>query len=135
MYTLDTCVCIDFLRGKQPLVYELFKQTDPRLFVIPSIVQAELLLGAAKSNHPLKMRQVVEEFLLSFQIAPFDSNCAYHYARIRAKLESCGNLIGPNDLIVAATALSNHCTLVTNNVKEFKRVEGLSLESWAEIEF
>lgn len=133
MYALDTCICIDFLRGKMPYAYEMFKRTDPRLFAIPSIVEAELLLGAEKSANPGRRRQAVEEFLLPFQILPFDHRCAYIYAQLRGQLEREGHPIGANDLIVAATALANQCTLVTNNVDEFKRVPGLPLESWYEM--
>ncbi len=134
MYALDTRICIDFLRGRMPYAYEMFKHTDPRLFAIPSIVEAELLLGAEKSANPSKRRQTVEEFLLSFQVLPFDHRCAYAYAKLRSTLEREGRRIGPNDLIVAATALANECTLVTNNVEEFKRVPGLPLESWYEMD-
>lgn len=134
VYALDTCICIDFLRGRMPYAYEMFKHTDPRLFAIPSIVEAELLLGAEKSANPSKRRQTVEEFLLSFQVLPFDHRCAYAYAKLRSTLEREGRRIGPNDLIVAATALANECTLVTNNVEEFKRVPGLPLESWYEMD-
>ena len=134
MYALDTCICIDFLRGRMPYAYEMFKHTDPRLFAIPSIVEAELLLGAEKSANPSKRRQTVEEFLLPFQVLPFDHRCAYAYAKLRSTLEQEGRRIGPNDLIVAATALANECTLVTNNVEEFKRVPGLPLESWYEMD-
>ena len=134
MYALDTCICIDFLRGRMPYAYEMFKHTDPRLFAIPSIVEAELLLGAEKSANPSKRRQTVEEFLLSFQVLPFDHRCAYVYAKLQSTLEREGRRIGPNDLIVAATALANECTLVTNNVEEFKRVPGLPLESWYEMD-
>lgn len=134
MYALDTCICIDFLRGRMPYAYEMFKHTDPRLFAIPSIVEAELLLGAEKSANPSKRRQTVEEFLLSFQVLPFDQRCAYAYAKLQSTLEREGRRIGPNDLIVAATALANECTLVTNNVEEFKRVPGLPLESWYEMD-
>lgn len=134
MYALDTCICIDFLRGRMPYAYEMFKHTDPRLFAIPSIVEAELLLGAEKSANPSKRRQTVEEFLLSFQVLPFDHRCAYAYAKLQSTLEREGRRIGPNDLIVAATALANECTLVTNNVEEFKRVPGLPLESWYEMD-
>lgn len=134
MYALDTCICIDFLRGRMPYAYEMFKHTDPRLFAIPSIVEAELLLGAEKSANPSKRRQTVEEFLLSFQVLPFDHRCAHAYAKLRSTLEREGRRIGPNDLIIAATALANECTLVTNNVEEFKRVPGLPLESWYEMD-
>lgn len=133
MYLLDTNTCIDFLRGKLPYGYELFQKSDPRLFKISTIVEAELHLGVAKSMAPQKNRQLVERFLLPFEAIPFCSQCARTYAMIRADLEQKGQVIGPNDLLIAATALTHDAILVTNNCNEFKRVPGLEIESWAEV--
>ena len=82
-----------------------------------------------------KARWLVDEFTLPFEVVPFDSKCAHAYARIRGELEMTGKKIGPNDLLIAATALANNAVLVTNNVDEFKRVPGLSLECWYEMEW
>ncbi len=135
MYLLDTCICIDFLRGKMPYAYELMRNSDPRLFKIPAVVEAELRVGAEKSKKPQEMFRYVDEFLLAFEILPFDSRCAQHYGKLRAKLEQEGNIIGSNDLLIAATALANNAILVTNNVEEFKRIENLSLQSWYEMKW
>lgn len=118
-----------------PNVYRLFRQSDPRLFAVPSVVAAELYTGALKSMNPTKNRLVVSDFLLPFAILPFDERSALHYADIRSQLEKKGTKIGPNDLMIAAISQANSAVLVTNNVKEFKRVPGLSVESWAEVEF
>lgn len=118
-----------------PNVYRLFRQSDPRLFAVPSVVAAELHTGALKSMNPTKNRLVVSDFLLPFAILPFDERSALHYADIRSQLEKKGTKIGPNDLMIAAISQANSAVLVTNNVKEFKRVPGLSVESWAEVEF
>ena len=134
MYLLDTNVLVDFLRGRMPHGYDLMRASDPRLFKIPSIVEAELLAGAEKSRDPEQARFAVESILLPFEVVPFCSKCARHYGRIRAHLEREGMAIGPNDLLIAATALAHGATLVTGNVREFKRVPGLSLEEWAEVE-
>ena len=133
MYFLDTNICIDFLRGKLQTGYAFLQENPPQLFKIPAVVEAELLVGAEKSANPEKSRRAVEIFLLPFEIVPFDSQCAKHYAQTRAKLELSGKKIGPNDLLIGATVLSHAGTLITNNVKEFKRVEGLHVESWAEV--
>ena len=135
MYMLDTNVCIDFLRGKNPNIYALMKRSDPSIFKIPAIVEAELRLGTHKSANPEKNRFLVEQFVAQFEVIPFDSKCAGHYAALRAELETNGNVIGPNDMLIAATALGNGATLVTNNVREFNRVPNLQLESWEEIDF
>lgn len=132
MYALDTCICIDFLRGKLPYAYALMKRTDPNLFKIPVIVEAELHVGAEKSRDPQRSRLVVEEFLAPFEILPFDSTAARIYGTTRAALERQGSIIGGNDLLIASIALSHGATLVTHNVREFKRISGLALEDWTE---
>ena len=135
MFLLDSCVCIDFLRGNLKKGYDLMRKSDPRLFKIPSVVQAELLLGAAKSNNPDTNRFFVEQFLLPFDILPFDSRCAREYASIRSYLEKEGKKIGPNDLMIASIARAHNAVLVTYNMREFKRVPGIELEDWAEVVF
>lgn len=135
MFLLDSCVCIDFLRGNLKKGYDLMRKSDPRLFKIPSVVQAELLLGAAKSNNPDTNRFFVEQFLLPFDILPFDSRCAREYASIRSYLEKEGKKIGPNDLMIASIARVHNAVLVTHNMREFKRVPGIELEDWAEVVF
>ena len=122
MYLLDSCICIDFLRGRLPYAYDLMRNSDPRLFKIPAIVEGELLVGVEKSSRPEKARWLVDEF-------------ARAYGRIRALLERSGKKIGHNDLFIAATALANNAVLVTNNMDEFKRVPGLSLECWYEMKW
>lgn len=132
MYLLDSCVCIDFMRGRLPLGYDILKRNDPRLFKISAIVEAELRLGAEKSRNPSGNKLLLETFLAPFEIIPFDSTCAAAYTRIRMSLELSGTPIGPNDMLIAATAIANEAVLITNNVREFKRIPGLSLESWGE---
>ncbi len=134
MYLLDSCICIDFMRGKLPTGYEVMRNSDPQLFGIPTIVEAELRTGVLKSKKPRTNRLLLESFLAPFHIIPFDSRCAIEYARIRASLEAAGQKIGPNDTLIAATAIAHGAVLVTNNTREFERIEGLDLESWHEIE-
>lgn len=134
MYFLDSDICIELLRGRLPYAYELMRQSDPRLFGIPAIVEAELRTGARKSDHPQKNMLLVERFLAPFARIPFDSDCAREYAKARARLGRTGQSIGPNDLLIAATALAQGATLVTRNVREFSRVDGLEIEDWAEVD-
>lgn len=135
MYHLDSNILIGFLRGHLMSAYELLMGSDASLFKVPAVVKAELLVGAEKSSRPDKERLRVESLLLPFEIIPFDETCAAHYAKIRADLERKGLTIGGNDYLIAATALAHGAVLVTNNVDEFKRVPGLSLECWEEIDF
>lgn len=132
MVFLDTCICVDFLRGKLPSGYQLMRESDPRMFKISTVVEAELLLGAMKSKWPEKNRFTVEQFLLPFEKVPFDSRCACEYASIRAHLEEAGTPIGPNDMMIAATARAHGASVATYNVKEFQRVPGLIVEDWLE---
>ena len=133
MYLLDSCVCVDLMRGRLPIAYDLMRVSDPSQFAVPAIVVAELEFGIEKSANPVKNRLITERFLAPFRIVPFDAVCARAYGAIRNNLRERGILIGPNDLLIAATAVANQLTLVSNNTKEFKRVDGLRLESWYEV--
>lgn len=133
MLLLDTCVCIDFLRGTMPAVLKKLQEFEPHDIGIPSVVEAELYLGALKSARPSENKEKVNRFLFPFDKVFFDSKCAHEYAEIRSALESTGMTIGPNDLMIAAIARAHNASLVTNNLKEFKRVEQLKLECWAEV--
>lgn len=135
MYHLDSCVCINLLKGKYPATLNKMRNMHPKNFGISCIAEAELLTGVEKSSHPEKMRYDTERFLSPFQKIPFDSECARHYTSIRAALEKDGRKIGPNDLLIAACALAQGATLITDNVKEFKRVPGLKVECWEECDW
>ena len=134
MYVFDSDVLIEFLRGRLPSALDMLRNTDARLVKVPAIVQAELLVGAEKSANPEKSRLAIERLLLEYEVLPFDSRCAAIYAQIRADLEKRGEKIGANDYIVAATALAHDATLVTNNVREFKRIPNLRLMSLSEVD-
>ena len=97
---------------------------------IPTVTAAELCYGALKSAKYKENIRQVKEFLSAFEIVPFDFNDAVRYGEIRAALEKRGCCIGPNDLLIAASALSRNAVLVTNNTREFSRIEGLILEDW-----
>lgn len=131
MLLLDTCVCIELLRGSMPGVLKALRSHDPREIMVPAVVEAELRLGALKSAKPQENLLKTELFLDPFERATFDSRCAEEYASIRAEFETRGKTIGPNDLMIAATAKAHGATLVTNNVREFERVPRLKVESWA----
>ena len=130
MYLLDTNVIIDIIRGKYPALKNHFMQTKISDIFIPSIVVAELEFGAKHSNNYLENRQKFIKVIKNFKILPFADAEAVFYGEIRQNLTSRGLIIGPNDLLIAATALANNGILITHNTNEFKRVENLTLEDW-----
>lgn len=129
MYFLDTNICIYALKGAFPNIQTRIAATQPNKIKIASIVKAELLLGAKKSNNR-KTPKIVESFLRPFSVIGFCDECATTYAESRAKLEQNGEIIGPNDLILAATVIANNGILITHNTKEFSRIKGLRIEDW-----
>ena len=131
-YYLDTDTCVFALRDGGRLLKERMASLSPNRIKIPSIVKAELLHGAQKTAHSVKTLSLVEQFLGPYEVMPFDDACAEAYAQIRHGLEKKGMVIGPNDLIIAATVLAHAGTLVTHNTKEFERVPGLKFQDWLE---
>lgn len=129
-FYLDTNICIYFLKGEHENIRIRLLEKHPDEIKICSIVKAELLLGAEKSVRKEENGKKVNEFLFPFEIAAFGEKESVSYAKIRAKLEKEGRIIGPNDLLIAATVLANDGILITNNVAEFERVKGLALENW-----
>jgi tRNA(fMet)-specific endonuclease VapC len=129
-YLLDTNTCIYFLNGRSESVRDKLLGTPPDQILIPSIVKAELLFGAYKSNRRDETVKKIELFLSPFVIVPFGSEAAEEYGKIRLSLEISGNLIGPNELLVAATTIAENGILVTHNVREFSRVSKLKFEDW-----
>ncbi len=129
-YFLDTNICIYFLKGLFPALIEQFQTKTPEEIKIASIVKAELLLGAFKSKNPSKTEKIVKEFLLPYTIISFDDEASIIYSKIRGSLEKKGQVIGPNDLILAATVLANDGILITNNGAEFKRIKDIKIENW-----
>lgn len=131
-YFLDTNICIYFLKGKFPHLAEKILSFSPKDIKIPSIVKAELLYGAEKSQKKSENIEKINQFLFPLEIIGFDDNESIEYGVIRSNLEKKGNTIGPNDIIIASTVLANDGTLITNNVKEFNRISGLKIENWIE---
>lgn len=129
-YFLDTNVCIFSVKGRFPSIKERLKALAPENVKIASIVRAELLLGAKKSNNPQKAIETITRFLLPFEVIPFCAKATDLYADIRFALESKGTPVGPNDLIIASTVMAHNAILVTHNTREFQRIKGLRFEDW-----
>lgn len=130
MYLLDTNVCIRILNQSSSPVLKRIAKESPSTVSLCSVVKAELIYGAYKSQQPEKTSRILEDFFLPMQSILFDDHAAREYGHIRAMLQKQGTLIGPNDLCIAAIARASGLTLVTNNTKEFSRVPGLVLDDW-----
>ena len=130
MYYLDTNTCIYFLNGVYKSILEELKSHKPEDIKIPALVKAELLLGVEKSIKRELNEIIYNKFLEPFEVVSFDDESSTIYAKIRATLEKKGRIIGPNDLIIAATVMSHKGILITHNTKEFKQISGLQIEDW-----
>lgn len=129
-YLLDTNICIFAMKGRAHLV-ERLQARDPEELTVSTISLAELRFGARKSRDPERMRAVHDAFLEPFMRLDFTAEAAEHYAEIRFGLEQRGTPIGERDQLIAAIALANGCTLVTNNLGEFQRIPGLVVVDWS----
>jgi tRNA(fMet)-specific endonuclease VapC len=129
MILLDTNICIYIINIKPPEVLARFHQYRLGDIGVSSVVAAELALGVAKSGSA-RNRQALEMFLAPLEIAPFDAAAVWAYGDVRADLERRGEPIGSLDTLIAAHALSINAVLVTNNTREFSKVQGLQLENW-----
>lgn len=129
-HLLDTNACIRILTGRSPALVERLRHREAREIQLCSVVKAELLHGARKSARPAENLRLLDEFFAPFASLSFDDRCAERYGVVRTELERLGTPIGPNDLLIAATALTHGSTLVTHDTAEFGRVAGLRLEDW-----
>ena len=130
IYLLDTNTIVRFLNGRAPNVRTKINATPVADLALSAIVMAELRYGAAKSQQPAKVLQAQDALFAAIGFIPFDRQAAEIYGQLRAALERQGTPIGANDLLIAATALSQSCILVTHNLREFSRIPGLVLEDW-----
>jgi tRNA(fMet)-specific endonuclease VapC len=129
-YLLDTNTCIYIINKKPPSAIKRIRTKRPEEVAISTITIAELEYGVARSKFPERNRVALLEFLLPFTILEFDQSAATYYGIIRSSLDSLGKPIGSMDMLLAAQARSCNLILVTNNEKEFQRVEGLHTENW-----
>ena len=128
-YLLDTNIVIYVIKRRPSEVREVFNRQHGRM-AISAITLAELVHGAEKSQFPARNLDVVEDFCSRLTVLPYTPEAAYHYGGIRAEPERQGKPVGVNDLHIAAHARSAGLSLVTNNLAEFERVPGLSMENW-----
>ena len=129
-FMLDTNTCIYIIKQKPSKVLEHFKAYSIGEIGISSITLAELRFGVEKSQHVQRNQEALDAFILPLEIADFDEKAAKAYGEIRAALEKTGNLIGSMDMLIGAHALSLGLTLVTNNVREFRKIKHLKVIDW-----
>lgn len=128
-YMLDTNIAIYVIKRKPISALEKFNQYASQMCV-SSITVAEMIHGAEKSQNSQQAFAVVEDFLSRLSVLDYDYSAAGHYGDIRANLERKGTPIGVNDLHIAGHARSAGLILVSNNLREFERVDGLRLDNW-----
>jgi tRNA(fMet)-specific endonuclease VapC len=131
MYLLDTNICIFAINQKSIKVLNCIKDNIENGLYISSLTIAELEYGIENSKQIEKNRTALLKFISVFNILDFTEFDGIEYGKLKSKLKRQGEIIGPIDMLLAAQALSNHMIFVTNNVKEFERVEGLKIEDWA----
>ncbi|NHN86524.1 PIN domain-containing protein [Acetobacter musti] len=130
-YLLDTNIISDLVRNPSGAAAQRIEHLDPGDLCTSIIVAAELRYGCAKKGS-LKLLTRVESVLAFVPVLPFDIPADGEYGGIRAELEAAGQIIGMNDLLIAAHAYTLKATLVTNNTREFGRIRGLTVENWLE---
>ncbi len=129
-FLLDTDTCVFWLRGR-PAVQTRLAAADPDALHISVITLAELRYGADCSAQPAANHQAIDDFLSGLTVLTVDADTARTFGEIKTQLRRQGNLIEDFDLLLAATALTNGLTLITNNAAHFGRITGLILDNWA----
>ncbi|UZJ39794.1 type II toxin-antitoxin system VapC family toxin [Prosthecochloris sp. SCSIO W1102] len=130
-YLLDTNICIYIINNRPEKVLQRFRKERIGNIGISSITASELTYGVIKSGSE-RNRLALEMFMAPLEIYPFDESVIWQYGEVRANLEKQGKPIGALDTMIAAHALALNTILVTNNTREFNRVDGLHYENWAE---
>ncbi len=129
-YLLDTNICIYLIKEKDPVLKLKLYEKGIGCCAISAITLAELSYGVQKSSKLEQNKLALGLFLAPFELLPFSTAAAFLYGSIRQQLEIRGEVIVGNDLLIAAHALAESLTVVTNNFAEFSRVDGLSIENW-----
>ena len=131
-YMLDTNICIYAIKDSKPGLREYMADITPGEMCISSITLSELRYGAYKSASASRNIVAINQFLSTIQVLAFDERAADEYGKIRSDLEKRGCVIGNMDMLIAAHARSAGITVITNNTREFERVEALKIEDWSD---
>jgi len=129
-YMLDTNILIYTIKNRPKKVKEAFKEYSDYLSM-STVTLGELIYGAERSAQAARNLADIEALAARLDVLPFDSEAALHFGQVRAELANSGKVIGPYDLMIAGHARSRGLILVTNNLREFRRVPGLRTENWA----
>ena len=129
-FLLDTNVCIDYFTGRYPRVVARIQDSPPEDLFLSAVVVAELRYGADHSTRRRTNHSRIDALIEEIEPLDFDLRAAATYGRVRSQLEAGGTPIGPNDMLIAAHALSRGLTVVTDNTTEFGRVKRLKVENW-----
>ena len=132
MYLLDTTICIYAIKKKPIFVLEQIKEKSKLGIYISALTVAELEYGIENSTKIEENRISLLKYLSLFNILPFDDKDAIPYGKLKSKLGKEGQIIGPIDMLLAAQAISKDLIFVTNNKKEFERIDNLKLDNWVE---
>ena len=130
-FLLDTDISIFVIKRRPAKLQDIFNKHDGQI-AISVITLSELLHGVEKSSNPKKNLDNVESFVSRLEVLEYTPKASVHYGDIRSDLERKGQIIGVNDMHIAAHARSEGLIAVTNNVREFDRVDGLRVENWLE---
>jgi len=130
IYFLDTNIWIFILNEKYPHLNKRIENCDKNTLKMPSIVLSELYYKAEKSRKPERVQENIRRLLTHFEVIPFDNKCAIAAGRIKAELIIAGQKTSDSILLIAATTLANNGVIVTNNTREFLRIDGLAVEDW-----
>jgi len=130
MYLLDTNICIFLIKKKNPLLIEKFKKNYNKGIFISSLTLAELEYGVENSEHIEKNRLSLIEFLTIFEILNFEQRDSKAFGIIKRDLRNSGKMIGAVDALLAAQSISRKLIFITNNTKEFERINNIKIEDW-----
>ena len=129
-FLLDTNVCIDYLNASHPAVVDRLREASPDDLGLSSVTVAELRYGADKSARSKQNHAKLDVLTAEIPCFEFGLDAARTFGRVRTALEAKGTPIGPYDMMIGAHALALRCVLVTDNVEEFRRIDGLEVENW-----
>ena len=130
---LDTNICIFLLTKRKPAYFQKLDELQNKInnrIAISAIVLSELQYGISNSQQPERNQKDLNILLSKLEILPYSETCAAFYGNIRSTLKKSGCLISGNDLLIASHAIAEDAILITNNIKEFRRIDGLIVEHW-----